>query len=153
MGERLPAHQIRREQVADWLRDSANKRVTYHCTHRRAALSIVETGIDISRSRTGAFGQGFYTSTTPDPFYGEVEVTVAVRLVRPLVGELVELDERMIELARRLGSDHLTTEIAGAIRGRLVREGYDGIIVGNGGGDGVDLVVALLADRVKVLVT
>jgi len=40
---------------------------------------------------------------------------------------------------------------AARIRQQLVQQGYDAIIVRDGGGDGIDYVVALVASTVKVV--
>ena len=69
-----PPHLISPEDVADWLIDSVNGRVTYHNTSPAAAAVIMQQGVDISRSQIGAYGQGFCTSTEPDDFYGIVVI-------------------------------------------------------------------------------
>lgn len=74
-----PDHIITTAEVDNWLADSAVKRVTHHRTSPSAARDIVEHGVDLDRSQTGSFGQGFYTSTLADEFYGEAQVVVAVR--------------------------------------------------------------------------
>ena len=46
----------------------------------------------------------------------------------------------------------ITPTIAAAIRLELMRLGYDGIVVVDGGGDGVDYVIALVSEAVRVVV-
>ena len=38
----------------------------------------LERGVEIARSRIGSYGQGFYTATATDPFYGDAEIAVAI---------------------------------------------------------------------------
>jgi hypothetical protein len=144
---------IRPSEVDAWLADSLNKRVTYHRTTSEAAQDIVEHGVDIDKSRIGSFGQGFYTATASDPFYGDVEVPVAIRLRQPLAGEFEEVDQFLEQLTRRIGRGRtrLTSDVAAAIRRELLGLGYDGIVVRDAGGDDVDYVIALDAATVKVI--
>jgi hypothetical protein len=62
-----PPHVIAPDEVAAWLADSVNKVVTYHRTTREGAQDIIDRGVDVSRSRIGAYGQGFYTTTVVPP--------------------------------------------------------------------------------------
>jgi hypothetical protein len=142
---------LRPDEVDAWLADSVNKRVTYHRTSAAAAEQIIAQGVDISTSRIGSFGLGFYTATESDPFYGPVEIAVAVRTVRPLVGDLDAIEALMDRLAARFGRDRLTPEVAAAIRRELLDSGYDGIVVRDAGGDGVDYVIALDESSVRVV--
>src|SRR4051794_1936927 len=97
-----PLHVIAREEVDAWLVDSVNKVITFHRTTRWAAQDIIRHGADITRSHIGSFGQGFYTATRSDVFFGEAEVTVAIRVRRPLVGHLDDVDEQMDDFLARL---------------------------------------------------
>jgi hypothetical protein len=149
---RLP-HVIQPDEVDTWLADSVNRQVTYHRTTREAALDILEHGVDIGRSRIGAYGRGFYTATVSGVFPGDAEVAVAVRTRCPLEGDYEEMHVEMEARTRRLvgRAGGLTPEVAAAIRQELLQEGYDGIIVRDGGGDGVDYIIALESASVKVV--
>jgi hypothetical protein len=151
----VPSHIIRLDEVDAWLADSVNKVVTYHRTTDEAAQEILERGVDISRSRIAAYGQGFYTTTMApsDLRRGEAEVQVAVRLHQPVVGELEEVADFVDQFARdaRQRPAPITPPVAARIRQELVRLGYDGLIVRDAGGDAIDYVIALDASSVKVL--
>lgn len=146
-------HIIAPDEVETFLAGSVVRTVTYHRTSRFGAQSILERGIDISRSRIGAYGQGFYTTTESDPFFGDVVVTLAVRLVSPLYGDENWVAEVVNHIAARLGdrSGRITPEVAAGIRQELMNLGYDGIVVIDGGGDGIDYVIALEERVVKVV--
>lgn len=148
-----PPHLIAPDEVADWLVGSANQRVTYHRTSVQAARDIVRRGVDISRSRIGSYGQGFYTATESDPFYGVAELSVAVRLLRPLIGGPDDVATVVDSIADRLGppGSRITPPVAAAIRRELRALGYDGIMVIDGGGDGIDFVIALDGRSVRVV--
>jgi hypothetical protein len=148
-----PPHVIAPDEVAAWLANSVNKVVTYHRTTREAAYDILEHGIDIGRSRIGSYGQGFYTATETDPLFGSVELAVAVRLTRPLVGDVEEVAEQVDAVAprTRAGQVRITPAVAIAIRRELLGLGYDGIIVRDAGGDGIDYVVALLEESIRIV--
>src|SRR6185436_264693 len=117
------------------------------------ARAIVERGVDMGQSRIGAYGQGFYTSTTPEPFYGPAEIVVAVRLLTPLVGHLDDIEEHIDEMVDRLslGDHRMTPELARRIRRALLDAGYDGLVIHDGGGDGVDYVIAIADGTVRVV--
>jgi hypothetical protein len=136
-----PPHVIAPDEVAAWLADSVNKVVTYHRTTRDAAADTLEHGVDVSKSRIGSYGQGFYTTTETDPLFGPVELTVAVRLHRALRGDIdavaAQIDAIMPKDHRGL-SIGITPQVAATIRLELLSLGYDGIIVLDGGGDGTD---------------
>jgi hypothetical protein len=127
----LPPHLIYTDEVDAWLADSMNKSVTYHRTTRGAAQDIVEQGVDITRSRLGSYGQGFYTATARVGFYGDTEVSVAIRLQHPLAGEVETVEEVVDPIVVRLsgGTGRLSPEVAVALRDELLAMGYDGIIV------------------------
>jgi hypothetical protein len=150
----LPPHLIRRRDVAAWLADSVNQRVTYHNTTPLAAAGILRLGVRIEASRIGSFGQGFYTATTPDPFFGEAEIAVAVRLLNPLMGHLDAIEAQMEQLTERLspGSPRITPSLAPRIRRHLLAARYDGLVIRDGGGDGIDHVIALVDGNVRVIV-
>ena len=147
-------HVIRPDEVDTWLADSVVKRVTYHRTSPEAARSIVERGVSVERSRIGMYGQGFYTLTEPDEFYGEAEVIVAMRLLSPLVGSVEDINEAVDRLVRRYDPrrGELSPQVASAIRRELIQNGYDGLMVHDGGGDGIDLVIVLRDEVVRVVV-
>lgn len=151
-GDRLP-HLISPDEVADWLTDSVNRRVTYHNTSLSAATEIRQNGVWIDRSRLGSFGQGFYTGTVPEPFYGPVSVPVAIRLLRPLVGHLNEVEAYIEDVIVRLRprSPAITPPLAGRIRRELLDAGYDGLMIGDAGGDGINFVVALVDGVTRVV--
>ena len=148
-----PPHLIRPDEVDAWLADSANKRVTYHRTTHESAEAILRDGVDITRSWIGSFGQGFYSATIGEPFDGPAELPVAIRLQRPFIGHFNEVESYMELLTRRLGRGdaRLTPAVAAAIRWHLLALQYDGIVVADAGGDGVDFVIALEAASVKVV--
>jgi hypothetical protein len=113
------------------------------------------TGIVVTRSQIGSYGQGFHTATEPDPCYGEATVRVAVRLRRPVVGHADDVGAVVDELVTDLfgyGAP-LTPGIARAVRAELRRRGYDGIIARDAGGSSVDYVIALDGASVKVVVS
>jgi hypothetical protein len=120
-----PPHLIAPDEVADWLAGSANRLVTYHNTSLTAATENRQNGVWIDRSRLGAFGEGFYTSTVPEPFYGPVSVPVAIRLLRPLFGHLDEVEAYIEDVIVRLGprSPAITSSLAGRIRRELLDAG------------------------------
>jgi hypothetical protein len=128
--------------------------VTYHNTSPGAAELIRRLGVNVEASRIGSFGQGFYTTSVPDPFYGDTVVSVAIRLRDPLIGHLDELAVTMERLVRRLNptTGLLTPPVARLIRRELLMAGYDGIVVHDAGGDGVDYVISLVDEAVKVVV-
>jgi len=153
-GEPLrPPHVIRPDEVAAWLADSVNTQLTYHRTLRADAQDILEHGVDVTRSRIGAYGQGFYTATDPAVFPGEAVVTLAIRARRPLVGDEPDIADQTDALARRFGrTGRITLAVAAAIRQELLGLGHDAIIVRNAVGEGVDYVIALDSVAVKVVV-
>ena len=129
-----PPHIITPEEVDAWLADSVNQQVTYHRTTRLAAQDILDHGVDVSRSRIGAYGQGFYTATDPEAFPGDTLVGVAIRTRRPLVGDEPDIADESDELGRRFApGGHITPAVAASIRQELLRLGYDAIT-----GAGVD---------------
>lgn len=151
---RRPPHVITPGEVATWLADSVVKTVTYHRTSALAARAILRGGARIVWPRGAAFGLGFYTATEVDDFYGDTTVTVAVRLRRPLAGPMQAVEEFVDRLHRRLRPTDwgLTAEGTAAVRTELLRLGYDGLIVQDAGGDGIDFVIAFHASAVKVVV-
>lgn len=150
--DRAP-HLISPDQVADWLAGSSVTGTTFHRTSRESADRIVRNGADPERSRVGSFGAGFYTATVEEEEYGPGCVVVAIRLLTPLTGAFEEIEEIVARIARRLNPPRgqITTEVAAQIRRELLSLGYDGIIVPDGGGDGVDWVIALTGDAVRVV--
>jgi hypothetical protein len=148
-----PPHLILPDEVDAWLAGSAIKVVTYHRTSVLGARSILERGVDIARSRIGAYGRGFYTATQSDPFFGEVELAVALRLEHPLRGDEDSISDLVSMIAVRLGdrTGRISPAIAEAIRQELLQLGYDGIVVVDAGGDGIDYIIALQEDAVRVV--
>jgi hypothetical protein len=148
-----PPHLIAPDEVASWLAGSSLMGATYHRTSRDAAARIRRLGADPERSRVGTFGAGFYTATVEEEEYGPALVVVAIRLRTPLSGTFDEVEEIVDQIAMRLNPPRgqITTRVAAQIRRELLRLGYDGIIVPDGGGDGVDWVIALTGDAVKVV--
>ncbi len=103
----------------------------------------------------GAFGQGFYTSTVPDPFHGPSELTVAIRTRNPLVGQFEDVESAIDDLGYRLRPEdrgRMTIAAATLVRNELLRMGYDALVIRDAGGDGVDVVVALRREIVKVVI-
>jgi hypothetical protein len=148
-----PPHWIRPDEVDPWLAASVNKRVTYHRTTREAADNILEHGVDVSRSRRGAYGVGFYTATAPVGLYGDTELQVAVRTRQPLAGEPPEVEAVIDPLVLRLsrGTGRLSPPVADALRRELLALAYDAIIVRDAEDQGLDYVIALEAAAVKVV--
>jgi hypothetical protein len=149
-----PNHVITRDEVSRWLADSAVKTVTYHRTTAAAARRILERGVEIAASRIGSYGQGFYTTTEADPFHGDAELVVAMRTRTPLRRPEAEIADFADGVARELRptDPRITPDVAAEIRRRLIRLGYDGIIALDAGGDGVDYVIALRGEMVRVVV-
>ncbi|MBI4492155.1 MAG: hypothetical protein HY690_05120 [Chloroflexi bacterium] len=112
--------------MADWLADSVNRRVTYHRTARLAAQDILERGVDLSKSRLGAYGQGFYTVTDPSGLPGDVDLRVAVRLRHPLVGHADEVVRQVDDVLMQLYGRpvRLTMEAAQQVRKAFTEQGY-----------------------------
>lgn len=148
-----PPHLILPDEVDAWLADSAVRIVTFHNTDRWAADAILRNGVDMSRARVSTYGQGFYTATQADPFYGDVELVVAVRLVYPLRGDDSFVGSFIDQLADRFGAPggRLTLPIARSVRRELLGMGYDGIVVEDVDGEGVDFVIALEEQSVKIV--
>ncbi len=148
-----PLHLISPDEVPSWLLDSVNGRVTYHNTTPGAAGAIRRGGVRIERSRLGSFGQGFYTSTSPEPFYGPVTIPVAVRLHRPLMGHLDEIEAYIEDLIELMSprSPGITPALARRLRRELLDLGYDGLTISDAGGDGIDYVVALIDGAVRIV--
>jgi hypothetical protein len=88
-----PPHLIASDEVAEWLADSVNGRITYHNATLVSANSILRSGARIERSQIGTVGQGFYTATEPEPFYGPAWLREAIRIRNPLIGHLDEIEE------------------------------------------------------------
>lgn len=147
-------HLITANEVSDWLAGSAVARVAYHRTTALSARSIQVRGVNLARCRTGAYGQGFYSSTEVDEYHGDTTVTVAIRLTRPVVGHMDEvvrlIDDIIYAAYGRMRS--LTPEVAMEIRRRLIRLGYDGLVINDAGGDGIDDVVALHPHSVRIVI-
>jgi len=149
-----PPHLILPDEVDAWLAGSAIKVVTYHRTSVLGARSILEHGIDVTRPQTGAYGQGFYTSIEPEPFHGPVELIAAIQLRSPLVGHIDDIADYMDRLLDRLspGSRRMTPPVAQRVRRTLLDAGYDGVVIQDGGGDGIDYVIAMISDTVRMVV-
>lgn len=140
--------------MADWLADSAVKTVTYHRTSPAAARAIVEHSVSIERSRIGSYGQGFYSATKADEFYGDAEITVAICTRSPFVGDMSSVSESIDRLARHFSpTRRITPHVSMLIRRELLAAGYDAIVVRDAGGDGIDYVVALDERIVRVVAT
>ena len=86
-----PPHIIRPDEVDAWLADSVNQRVTHHRTTRAAAQDILERGVDISRSRIAAYGQGFYTTTDVRELAGDVPHYLSQNFTIGAIGQLLPL--------------------------------------------------------------
>lgn len=149
----MPEHVIPSAEVDDWLADSVVKKVTYHRTTWSAATDIVEYGIDLDRSEIGAFGQGFYTATEPESWRGPAQVSVAIKMSNPLVGSIDDVSDVIDPIVPRLRprARGITPDVAAAIRQELLAMGYDGIIVRDGGGDGIDYVIAIRDGTARVV--
>jgi hypothetical protein len=147
-------HLIRRRDVADWLSDSVVQVVTLHRTTEDAAAAIRECGPDLDAARISSFGQGFHTALWPDPPQGQVDMPIAIRTRYPLVGSLDEVAAVIDDIARLVSprDPRITPEVAAQIRLHLLDLGYDGIVVRDGGGDGIDYVVAIVDGGAKVVI-
>lgn len=149
-----PSHIISPDEVDAWLADSSVRVITYHRTTLWAAQSILEHGVDIGRSRIGAYGQGFYTSTrVPGAELGDVTLSVAIRLERPLIGSQESIEEAVDDVViERYGTLRpITPPVAEAIRRQLIRLEYDGLVIQDVDGEGTDYVVAFFGASVKVV--
>jgi len=147
-------HQLRRADVSAWLANSVVNEITYHRTSVEAADIIRERGASVEASRIASFGQGIYTATETDPLYGSVEVAVAIRTLHPLAGLLDDVSAVIDDIARiaRPRDARGTPSLAAEIRLTLLDLGYDGIVVWDGGGDGVHYVIAITNDSIKVVI-
>jgi hypothetical protein len=149
-----PKHIITTDEVGAWLSDSVVKRVTFHRTSPEAARRIMAEGIDPEASEQGAYGQGFYTATETEEFYGLVELAVAIKTRNPLVGSMAEIEPIIDAMGRRLrprSMGRMTRDVAAAVRQELINLKYDGLVIFDAGGDGVDYVVAILGETTKVV--
>jgi hypothetical protein len=65
-----------------------------------------------------------------------------------------EVDELVDLLVRRHDPrrGELSPRVAAAVRRDLLANGYDGLVVRDGDGDGIDLIIALRDDIVRVVV-
>lgn len=137
-----------------WLADSAIGHVTFHRTSLDAAFIIREDGASVEASRIASFGQGFYTATETDALHGPAEVAVAIRTLHPLSGTLDDVSAVIDDIARlaRPRDARVTPSLAAEIRLYLLDPGYDGIVVWDGGGDGVHHVIAITNDSIKVVI-
>jgi hypothetical protein len=151
-----PSHLISPEEVDAWLADSTVRAVTYHRTTVLGARSILERGVDIARSRVGAYGQGFYTASAPidDDLY-DLTLAVAVRLLHPLRGSPEEVEAHVDRLIlERYGALRpITPEVAAAVRRDFIRLGYDGLVIRDVDGGGLDYVVAFFGASVRAVQT
>jgi hypothetical protein len=136
-------HVIRRDEVTAWLADSAVRQVLTHRTTAEDARQILEHGVRIERTaRDLRWGQGFYTSTHPDPQYGDTSVRVAIRLRHPFVADdSIDGQERIDALLQEAASED--------VRAVLQAAGYDGVVVHFL--DGEMWVVAFADEQVKVV--
>lgn len=148
-----PSHIISPDEVDAWLADSAIRVVTYHRTTPWAAHSILEHGVDIRRSRIGAYGQGFYSATVALEGFGDTLLTVAVRLSRPLTGQAHDVERQIDDLIiEQYGTLRpITPDIAASIRRRFISLGYDGLVIHDVDDVGVDYVLAFFGASVKVV--
>lgn len=151
-GPRRPEHHLTPDEVDAWLAGSPVTGITFHRTTPEAAEGITEHGVDIERSRVGAYGLGFYTATQPVGVGATLEL--AVKLRNPLVGPEAEVADFLdgVVLRRFPRSSGIGRVEAAGIREELLAMGYDGLIVGDAGGDGIDYVIALDGETVKVVV-
>jgi len=149
-----PAHVITSAEVDAWLADSVVKMITYHRTSRADARAVVEHGVRIEHSRIGSYGQGFYTATLTDEFYGEAELAFALRLRSPLLAHADEVTGIVNRLARRFDprDGFVTPPVAASIRREFLESGYGGVVAYDAGGDGIDYVVALRDESVRVVI-
>lgn len=138
------SHVIDHDEVEGWLAHSGWPHQTYHTTSQAAAQDIREFGVLTGRAAsTGAWGQGFYTSSRIDPQYGAVSLRTAVRLRHALIIsdpiDGAELIDRLLIDAGN-GDD---------VRGAVQRAGYDGVVVH--WPDGETWVVSYFPDQVKIV--
>jgi hypothetical protein len=140
--QHLP-HIVTPEEARRWLHRSAIERITFHRTDAVAARHIVADGVIIpTDGLQPAWGFGFYSSTRPDPQYGDTEVRVAVRLVSPLVlPDTVSGAEGMDNLLAEAGTEDT--------RAALLAAGYDGVVLHLQHGE--IWVVAYHPDQVKIV--
>ena len=114
---------IAENEVAAFLDGSQNAGVTIHRTTEASARSIISDGVSMAKtSKTGAYGQGFYTSESALLDYGEGEVRLAIRSKNPLQGRVPDIFDKMNEL----GVDSAGGE---ATRKALLDAGYDSIVL------------------------
>jgi hypothetical protein len=79
---------------------------------------------------------------------------VAIRRRHPFVGKAEDVADIIDDVTREIEGSRgpITPGIAVRIRTYLRRRGHDGIIVRDGGGDGIDYVIDLENSSVKVIV-
>jgi hypothetical protein len=143
MSERRPSHLIRRREVAAWLAGSAVTQATVHVTTAEHARRLRDDGVAVERSAADtSWGRGFYSSTIPDRQYGDTEVQVAVRLLKPLViMDVLDGAALIDELLAAAGTED--------VRDAVQTAGYDGVVIHFGPGE--LWVVAYRDDQVKVI--
>jgi hypothetical protein len=81
-------------------------------------------------------------------------LTVAIKTRRPLIGSMAEIESIIDEMGRRLrprAMGRMDRDVAAAVRWELIELGYDGLVIFDAGGDGIDYVVAFLQETVKVV--
>ena len=78
----------------------------------------------------------------------------ALRTRHPLIGSLAEIEPIIDEMGRRLrprAMGRMNRDVAATVRRELILLGYDGLVIHHAGGDGIDYVVAILRETVKVV--
>jgi hypothetical protein len=124
------------------LAGSADAQATVHVTTAEHGRRLRDEGVDVERSAVDtSWGRGFYSSTIPDRQYGDTEVRVAVRLLRPLmITDVLDGAALIDDLLAAAGTED--------VRDAVDTAGYDGVVIHFGPGD--LWVVTYRDDQAKV---
>ncbi len=138
----LGAMHIRRSDVGDFLKDSAYPYTAFHGnTNRETYENVAAKGALVEKNKRSAFGQGFYTTTSPGG-WGDDIVEVAVNTTHPWIGTG---DEFRAQFTHGIEDKYNAHEA-------VLAAGHDAAILRNQGGEGVDWVIGYRDDIMKIVV-
>lgn len=145
--------------VGEFLAESQVKDLVVHRTSFQAARSITKGGVDLSKTASrSTFGEGFYTSEQAVTFYGEEQLNIAIRTLKPFRGTAQQMDDKIASFAlqapeKKIGDITVrfwdTGEQQHAIRQAFLDEGFDSLIVEQSGNN---IIVGIVEDNIKVVV-
>ncbi|KKN31211.1 hypothetical protein LCGC14_0826340 [marine sediment metagenome] len=149
-------------QVNQFLANSQVTKPVVHRTSTSAARSIRKGGVDFSKTAPrSTFGEGFYTSEEAITFYGDEQLSIAIRSQKPFRGTAQQMDDKITSFALEAPEKTVETvtgevrvafwesgEQQRAIRQAFLDEGFDSLIVESGN----DIIIGLVEDNIKVVV-